>query len=108
MSELLNFLLAVAIILIAAKASGYVSVRLGQPSVLGELLVGLLLGPTVLNMLSSVTWFAEDAHLTESLTLFAENGTVKIGAHGEIPRRLSVFRPMSQREPCLGDPAVVA
>lgn len=76
MSELLNFLLAVAIILIAAKASGYVSVRLGQPSVLGELLVGLLLGPTVLNMLSSVTWFAEDAHLTESLTLFAEIGVL--------------------------------
>lgn len=76
MSELLNFLLAVAIILIAAKASGYVSVRLGQPSVLGELLVGLLLGPTVLNMLSSVTWFAEDTHLAESLSLFAEIGVL--------------------------------
>lgn len=76
MSELLNFLLAISIILIAAKASGYISVRLGQPSVLGELLVGLILGPTVLNMLETIPMFAGDTHLTESLTLFAEIGVL--------------------------------
>jgi Kef-type K+ transport system membrane component KefB len=76
MSDLLNFLLAVAFILIAAKASGYVSVRLGQPSILGELLVGLILGPTVLNMLNAVPGFAGDDHLAESLSLFAEIGVL--------------------------------
>jgi Kef-type K+ transport system membrane component KefB len=36
--------LALAIILLAAKVGGDVAVRLGQPSVLGELVVGILLG----------------------------------------------------------------
>lgn len=75
MSELLVFLLVAVIIIVAAKASGYASMRLGQPSVLGELLVGLVLGPTVLNLLA---WplFAGDSHLTGSLTLFAEIGVL--------------------------------
>ena len=38
-SELLNFLAAVVVVLVAAKLAGYASIRLGQPSVLGELLV---------------------------------------------------------------------
>ena len=49
-SELLNFLAAAVIVLVAAKLGGYVSIRFGQPSVLGELLVGIILGPTVLNL----------------------------------------------------------
>lgn len=76
MSELLNFLLAAVIIIVAAKLSGYISVRLGQPSVLGELLVGLILGPTVLNMLGVWPNFAGDTHLADSLTLFAEIGVL--------------------------------
>lgn len=76
MSELLNFLLAIVIVIIAAKAGGYVSARFGQPSVLGELLVGLILGPTVLNLFQVVPWFAGDTHLEESLTLFGEIGVL--------------------------------
>lgn len=49
--EFLSFLLALAVIIAAAKTGGYISVRLNQPSVLGELLVGILLGPTVINMM---------------------------------------------------------
>jgi Kef-type K+ transport system membrane component KefB len=51
MDPLLQFLLVLAIVVVAAKGSGYLSTRLGQPAVLGELLVGLVLGPTVLDML---------------------------------------------------------
>ena len=75
-SELLNFLAAVVIILIAAKLAGYASIRLGQPSVLGELLVGILLGPTVLNMLGAWPLLGGDEHLAASLTLFAEIGVI--------------------------------
>ena len=74
--EFLNFLLAVVIVLIAAKGAGYLSSRLGQPSVLGELLVGLLLGPTALNMLGAWPIFAGDSHLSGSLALFAEIGVL--------------------------------
>ncbi len=48
---LLPFTLALAIVVAVARLSGYLSGRLGQPAVLGELLAGLILGPTVLDML---------------------------------------------------------
>jgi Kef-type K+ transport system membrane component KefB len=51
MSEFLQLAFLIAVILLAAKAAGYLSVRLGQPSVLGELLVGILLGPSLLDLL---------------------------------------------------------
>lgn len=74
-SEFLHFVLAIVIIIVVAKLSGYVSVRLGQPSVLGELIAGIILGPTVLNMLH---WpiFAGDEVLGESITLMAELGVI--------------------------------
>ncbi len=76
MSEFLNFALALSIIIVAAKGLGYVSSRLGQPSVLGELIAGLLLGPTVFNMLHSWPVFAHDEHLGESIRLMAELGVL--------------------------------
>ncbi len=74
-SEFLHFILAIVIIIVVAKLSGYISVRLGQPSVLGELIAGLILGPTLLNMLH---WpiFEGDEVLGESLTLMAEIGVI--------------------------------
>lgn len=51
MSETLQLLLALALIIFAAKAGGYAATRIGQPAVLGELLVGLLLGPSLVNLL---------------------------------------------------------
>jgi Kef-type K+ transport system membrane component KefB len=46
MTTFLQLSLLLSIILLSAKLAGYLSVRLGQPSVLGELLVGILLGPS--------------------------------------------------------------
>ena len=74
--EFLNFILALAIIIVAAKASGYLSTRLRQPSVLGELLAGLILGPTALDMLHVWPVFSHDVHLGESITLLAEMGVL--------------------------------
>ncbi|PIE81550.1 MAG: sodium:proton exchanger [Chloroflexi bacterium] len=73
--EFSNLILALTIIIIAAKLSGYVSVRLGQPSVLGELLAGIILGPTLLNMFS---WpvFHEDHLIAEVITMMAELGVI--------------------------------
>lgn len=50
-SEILALLLALAVLIAAAKLMGEVSLRLGQPAVLGELTAGLLLGPSVINLL---------------------------------------------------------
>jgi Kef-type K+ transport system membrane component KefB len=52
MSLFLQLAFLLTIILLSAKMAGYVSVRFGQPSVLGELLVGILLGPSIINLLN--------------------------------------------------------
>ena len=46
-SEVGPILLAVAVVLVAAKLAGAAAQRLGQPAVVGELLVGVLLGTQV-------------------------------------------------------------
>jgi len=74
MDPLLQFLFALAIVVIAAKGSGYLSTRLGQPAVLGELLVGLILGPTMLDMLHWPVF--GDEHLGETLSHLAHLGVL--------------------------------
>jgi Kef-type K+ transport system membrane component KefB len=50
-SQLLFGLLAIAIILVVGRGTAEIARRLGQPEVLGELLGGFLLGPSVLGAL---------------------------------------------------------
>lgn len=50
MTDFLQLISILTIILIAAKIAGYFSRKLGQPSVFGELLIGVLLGPSLLNI----------------------------------------------------------
>jgi Kef-type K+ transport system membrane component KefB len=75
MTVLLQLAFLLAIILFAAKAAGYMSVRIGQPAVLGELMVGILLGPSFLNLLG----FSFIAHeLPEVIQLFGELGVLML------------------------------
>jgi Kef-type K+ transport system membrane component KefB len=53
MTHSLELLLLLAIAVAAAKLAGTLASRIGQPAVFGEIFVGLLLGPTVLNILGS-------------------------------------------------------
>jgi Kef-type K+ transport system membrane component KefB len=52
-------ILQLTIILVAAKIAGSLSVRLGQPSVLGKLLIGIVLGPSVLGLVNETETLAE-------------------------------------------------
>jgi Kef-type K+ transport system membrane component KefB len=49
-NPIIPFLLALAIIIFAARVFGSVARRIGQPRVLGELIAGVILGPTLLDM----------------------------------------------------------
>src|SRR5947208_1942401 len=51
MSHLLQVLLLLSIVIAAAKLGGAAAHRLGQPAVSGGILIGLILGPTLLNVL---------------------------------------------------------
>jgi Kef-type K+ transport system membrane component KefB len=70
----MELILAIAVILILAKLAGYVSVRFHQPSVLGELLIGVILGPSLLNFLN---WpIFESGHIAETIHQFSEIGVL--------------------------------
>jgi Kef-type K+ transport system membrane component KefB len=68
--------LTLAIIILAARFAGALARRLGQSRVLGELIVGVILGPTLLDILHSNTLGIEQAHLEETIHLLAEIGVL--------------------------------
>lgn len=53
--EITAFLLSLAILLAAARLLGEIAKRLNQPAVLGEILAGILLGPTLLGAVAPGT-----------------------------------------------------
>ncbi|MGQ0603845.1 MAG: cation:proton antiporter [Anaerolineales bacterium] len=71
---ILPFLAALALVIAAAKLGGWASARLGQPVVLGNLLAGLLLGPSLLNVFDAP--YFQQAHVTEALHEFGELGVI--------------------------------
>lgn len=73
MSDFLQLAFLISIILFSAKVAGYLSVRLGQPSVLGELMVGILLGPSLLNLLD-LPFIGHG--MTGTITEFSEFGVL--------------------------------
>lgn len=58
MTHPLQLLLLLVIIIVVAKSAGAISSRLGQPAVFGEIAIGLILGPTLVNMLG-LPFFSE-------------------------------------------------
>jgi Na+:H+ antiporter len=83
LSHFLQLLLLLAIIVSAAKLAGALANRLGQPAVFGEILAGLVLGPTVFNVLGWPLFAAageagagESAGLLPVLRDLAEIGVV--------------------------------
>lgn len=74
MSNFLQLIAELMIILVAAKLAGYASTRLKQPSVFGELLVGVLLGPSLLDI--THFGFITNTHLDEVIYEMGEIGVL--------------------------------
>jgi Kef-type K+ transport system membrane component KefB len=74
MSLFLQLAFELVVILLAAKAAGYLSMRLGQPPVLGELLAGVLLGPSLVNILG--LRFINSASLGDTLSELSQFGVL--------------------------------
>lgn len=67
--EVLKLLIQISVLLITARVFGEIAQRLGQPTVLGEILAGVLLGPSLLgNILPSLHgWLIPVTELQKSL-----------------------------------------
>ncbi len=88
--DTMGFLLGLAALVTAARLLGAIARRFGQPAVLGELLAGLLLGPSLLGLVST----AADHPAGAMLHTFAELGVLlllfQIGLHTDIRSLLKV------------------
>ena len=85
--DLAAFLLAFAAALIGAKLLGELAERLGQPAVLGELLAGVVLGPSILGLVP----------LSESVLVLSEIGVLlllfDVGIETDLEELLKVGAP---------------
>lgn len=68
----LEIILFLVFVVIIAKAAGWASTKLGQPAVLGSILAGLLLGPTLIGI-ASLPFFPESSH---EIAMFRQQRTV--------------------------------
>ncbi len=62
MTHPLQLLLLLMLIIVVAKAAGAASNKLGQPAVFGEIAIGLILGPTVLDLINTPLFSHAVAH----------------------------------------------
>ncbi len=76
MESITSLLLILVIIIICAKLAGGISTRLGQPSVFGEILIGLILGPTFFNILQVGFFKSDSMILNKSIHDLAEIGVI--------------------------------
>ncbi|NPV87398.1 MAG: cation:proton antiporter [Anaerolineae bacterium] len=74
MTAFLQLALELAILLALAKTSAYISIRLRQPAVLGELLIGILVGPSLVDVTHLP--FITSGHLDEVITELGEIGVL--------------------------------
>lgn len=65
-----HFLLDLVMILFFVKIAGHFTKKMGQPAVMGELLVGLILGPTMLGWLHPTDFIKELAEIGVILLMF--------------------------------------
>jgi len=78
MTPFLQLIFSLILIITSAKAGGWLATRLRQPAVLGELLAGVLLGPSVVNVLGwPVLANAHAPHLlSETIFELADLGVI--------------------------------
>jgi Kef-type K+ transport system membrane component KefB len=103
-----RLLLAVVVVVLAVQCTGWVLARLGQPRVIGEILAGILLGPSLLGVLApGALAYLFPAQVVAGLQILAQFGLVLfmflVGMHLDIP---SVRR--SRRTVVAVAPAAVA
>ena len=116
-NSFIPLMVALGIILLASRTGGAIARRLNQPRVLGQLIIGVLLGPTLLDMLH---WdVLQGVDLSHTIKELAELGVLllmfniglevhlselaKVGKSSRL--RWSAWRPRAHRLDPAGGPA---
>ena len=68
--EKAELMFTIVLVLVAVKAAGELSIRIGQPSVFGKLLVGLIIGPSLLGWIHQTSLLTELAELGVLMLMF--------------------------------------
>ncbi len=68
--DVMLFYFELVVILLCTKLAGDISVRLGQPSVLGKLIIGIIIGPAVLGIINSSELIDELSEIGVLLLMF--------------------------------------
>lgn len=76
MSEVIQLFLALGVLIILGKTCGYIATRFGQPAVLGELIAGVLVGPSLIDLLHMKTVFSNGAEIEHTIIEMAEIGVL--------------------------------
>jgi Kef-type K+ transport system membrane component KefB len=74
MTPFLQLALELILIITFAKLGGYLATRIRQPAVFGELIAGVILGPSLINITGLP--FITDAHLPETISQLGEIGVL--------------------------------
>jgi Kef-type K+ transport system membrane component KefB len=83
----LNYLIELLILIAAARVAGEIAQRLKQPSIIGELLAGLVLGPPILGILSQHSGLQILADLGMFFLMFV------IGMQSSLDNIIKVLKP---------------
>lgn len=86
------FIVYLTMIILAAKLAGSLSVRFGQPSVLGEIIVGVLLGPSVLGLIPA----------TDTLSTFSTIGVILLMFIAGVETDLDEFKRSAKSSTAVG------
>ncbi len=96
MTPFLELVIVLVIIVVGAKVTGWLLGLLGQPTVVGEIAFGLLLGPTAVNLLGMPV-FTHAAETGETVRLLGELGVVLLmflaGLETDMPAMRKVGMP---------------
>jgi len=96
-----EYLLDIAIILLATKVLGLLTRRIGMPQVVGALVAGILLGPAVLNVLHGTEFLSQVSELGVIVIMFTAglgtdiNELKQIGKSGFLVALLGVLVPLA-------------
>jgi Kef-type K+ transport system membrane component KefB len=96
-SPVIPLFLALGIIILSARVGGMLARRFDQPRVLGELVVGVILGPTLIDLLHAAAFGLNQGHLEETIAELAELGVLllmfKIGLDVHLKELVQVGLP---------------